>query len=331
MRPARAPDPARRRRLRPAALRDHPRPCRKLQRLHRRRRGVARQPGTSPGHIAQPRDRPAPAAGGDAPFPGGGPGGGATPSAPHTRPAAHREQRDRARREPGPRLRPLRRAGPGRGDRALGDRRRWARDVLRGRGLCEWRRRSDADDRRRRQEAHRGCRLLPPARGDDPPFRRRVDRGLRDRNRDRRRPRLHNRGPRLHRGAAEEGRAERHGAARARPAAAHRRRARAGRVRHCPGRAGARRDRRLDQLRPGLAPRAPRPGRPHRLLDVLMRQLPAHPAPSQGLGPDVSGRRPDDRGRPRARVRLRARARQRAERRSQARDPLPGRRSTTTS
>ena len=140
-----------------------------------------------------------------------------------TRPAAHREQRDRARREPGPRLRPLRRARPGRGDRALGDRRRRARDVLRGRGLRERRRRSDAGDRRRGQEAHRGCRLLPPARGDDPPFRRRVDRGLRDRNRDRRRPRLHDRGPRLHRGAAEEGRAERHGEARARPAPAHRR------------------------------------------------------------------------------------------------------------
>ena len=281
-------------------------------------------PGPAPGHASEPRHRPAPPAGGDPALPGGGPAGGAAASAPHA-PAAHREQRDRARREPRPRLRPLRRPCSGRGDRAVGDGRRRARDVLRGRRLRERRCCADARDCRREQAAHRERRLPPAARGDDPARRRRADRRVGDRDRPRRRPAFHDGSPRLHRGAPGEGRAERDGEARARPAAAHRRRARAGRVRHCAGRTGARRDRRLDQHRSGLAPPAPRPGRPDRLLDVLVRQLPPHAAPPQGLGPQVPGRRADDRRRPLARVRLRARARQRARRGSQARDPLPGR------
>ena len=325
MRPPRASDPAGRWRLGPPAVRNHPWPRRELQFLHGRRLSVARFAWPAPGRASKPRDRPAPPARGDTPLPGRCPDRGAPAALSHPPAASHREQRDRARREPRPGFRSLCRACSGRGDRAVGDRRRRARDVLRGRRLRERRGRADARDCRREQAAHRGCRPPPAARGDDPACRRRADRRVGDRDRPRRGPAVHDRGPRLHGGAPEEGRAERHGEARARPAAAHRRSTRPGRGRHCTDRAGARRDRRLDQQRSGLAPPASRPRSPDRLLDLFVCQLSADPAPPQGLGPRVPGRRVDDRGRPLARVRLRARARQRTRCGSQARDPLPGR------
>ena len=63
--------------------------------------------------------------------------------------------------------------------------------------------------------------------------------------------------------------------------------------------------------RPLTLQRAARPGRPGRLLDLQLHQLPAHPALPEGLGRALPQGRADDRRRPHARVPLRARRRQR--------------------
>ena len=85
------------------------------------------------------------------------------------------------------------------------------------------------------------------------------------------------------------------------------------------------RDRALAQLGAADAPRAARPRRPGRLLDVLVHQLPPDAAPHPRLGRALPRRRADDRRRPLARVRVRARRVERARERAQARRPLPGR------
>ena len=71
-----------------------------------------------------------------------------------------------------------------------------------------------------------------------------------------------------------------------------------------------------------------RPGRPGRLLDLQLHQLPAHPALPEGLGPALPQGRPDDRRRPLARVPLREGRRQR--RRSDRAQRHPTTRSSRT-
>ena len=68
-----------------------------------------------------------------------------------------------------------------------------------------------------------------------------------------------------------------------------------------------------------------RPGRPGRLLDLQLHQLPPHAALPEGLGRALPQGRPDDRRRPLARVPLREGRRQRRRRDRAQRDPLPGR------
>ncbi len=76
---------------------------------------------------------------------------------------------------------------------------------------------------------------------------------------------------------------------------------------------------------------AARPRRPGRLLDLLLHQLPAHPALPDGVGREVPGQGSDDRRRPLTGVRVRARGRKRRRPGRQARRDGTRSRSTTTS
>ena len=75
---------------------------------------------------------------------------------------------------------------------------------------------------------------------------------------------------------------------------------------------------------------AARQGRPDRLLDVLVHQLPAHAAAREGLVPDVPRHGPRRDRRPHARVRVRARAGQRPQRACAGSGSRTRSRSTTT-
>ena len=66
-----------------------------------------------------------------------------------------------------------------------------------------------------------------------------------------------------------------------------------------------------------------REGRPGRLLDLLLHQLPAHPPPRRGMGQDIPPRGTGGRRRPHPRVRLRARRVQHLPRRRRARRRYP--------
>ena len=97
--------------------------------------------------------------------------------------------------------------------------------------------------------------------------------------------------------------------------------------RHPRLRAGAGVPRRpaVDQLQAPDAGRAARQGRPDRLLDVLLHQLPAHAAAPEGVVGDVPPEGARDRRRPYARVRVRARLRERERGRAAPRREVPGR------
>ena len=226
----------------------------------------------------------------------------------------------------GPRLRALRRPGARRRQRdrrppRLRPRERPAHARLRAR-----RRRADARDRVRRRARRR---RPPRPRRHRPPRLGRARRRGRARDRLRRRPEPADRRARLHGGAPGTLRALGSGATGA--ARADRRpRPRRHRRRHGDARGlrpGARlqRDRALAQLGAADATRAPRPGRPDRLLDVLVHQLPPDAALHPRMGRALPRRRADDRRRPLARVRLRAGRVERARERPQARPALPGR------
>ena len=289
----------------------------------------------APGPAAEHRHRRAARARGDArlPAPGARPGAALLPA--HALPRGLREQRAPARRQPGPRLRAVRRAGARRGDG------RGREPAISARG------RSSSPSRTR---AALPLPMLAVAAGS-----RRLAEGvtvlrahalgvrraagvvigataLADRLR--RRPALHDRRARLHRGAAGADRAELGGTARAaRPARRGRRPG--GRVRgrgSC--RAGLPRDRRVGQHAGRAAAEHGRPsrqGRARRLLDVLVRQLPAHAAAPARLGRHVPRLRPAHRGRAHARVRVRARPGQRAQTPSAASSSTTPSRSTTSS
>ncbi len=152
---------------------------------------------------------------------------------------------------------------------------------------------------------------------DDASRCRRADRRDRPGDRARRRPALHDDRARLHRGAPAADRAERHRPPRPPRPLERRRSCR----KRCSG-AGADGDRPVDQLQAVEAASAPREGRPDRLLDVLVRELPADAAAPEGLGRDVPEGRARHHRRPRARVCVRARPVERAHRGAQARDPL---------
>ena len=106
--------------------------------------------------------------------------------------------------------------------------------------------------------------------------------------------------------------------------------AREERARRLRPRARLRRHRGVGQLAAADARGAARQGRPARLLDVLVHQLPAHAPAHPRWDDDVPRRRPGDRRRAHARVRLRARARQRA-RAPSATSESPTRSRSTTS
>ena len=132
----------------------------------------------------------------------------------------------------------------------------------------------------------------PPARAPDPARPRRRRRAHRARDRAQRRPPLPDRAPGLHGVAAEEGRAERRARnASSQKAPAARTRAPADTtLRDLGAGARVRRPLALDQQQAADAPRAARQGRPRRLLDVLVHQLPADAPAREGLVPDVSRR-----------------------------------------
>ena len=248
--------------------------------------------------------------------------------APVPDPAERRRPRRRlpARSQPRARLRPLRRPGARRRDGDRGPPRRRPRQLPADALLRARRGRADARDRVRRPA---GRARVPRARPARPPRLGRARRRSGARDHARRRPEPADRPARLHGGAPEALRALRLGPARA--ARADRRpRPPGDRRRHGEARGlrpGARlpRDRALAQLEAADAPRAARPRRPGRLLDVLVHQLPADAAARPRLGRALPRRRADDRRRPLARVRVRARPVERARERPQARRPLPRR------
>ena len=153
-----------------------------------------------------------------------------------------------------------------------------------------------------------------------------VGRAHRARDCAQRRPSLPDRAPRLHGVAAEEGGAER------RTHKASSRSSAARRACH-PTRRSATWARRpsfaglshLDQQQAADAPAAARKGRPRRLLDVLVHQLPADAPAREGLVPDVRQGRARRPRRAHARVRVRARPVQRPRSRAPTGGHVPGR------
>ena len=286
MRAAGAADPARGRRVGTEAVPDHRRARPQLHRLHALRLVAARQARAATGPAAEPRDR--------APLRDGGRAARATGRTVRRTPArrvlaaAARERGRRlsARGDARPRLRPVRRAVPrrdhgGGGTRAVRrqDDRRDAR--LRNRGGD-----SDAPDRDRRP---RGVGAHPLTCRDDPHGLRRRDRARCLRARlPRRRP------PREDLGAVDDlpaGQGRRQLERQARAREAPRRRRSAGRRAQDPGqpprlrrRAADPRRRRLDQHEAADDRAAARQGRPDRLLDLLVHQLPAHAAAPRRRG-----------------------------------------------
>ena len=155
VRAARAADRPRRRRDGPPAAGDRHRDRRQLHRLHALRRLAARPARPAAGRAPQPRDRPAAADGAHAARPQGRraarPAAAAADAARLGRP----RRRLPARREPRPRLRPLRRPGARRRDGARRETRLRPPDGRAHARLRDRRRAADARDRVRSASARR--------------------------------------------------------------------------------------------------------------------------------------------------------------------------------
>ena len=293
MRAAGAADPARRGRDRagpPAAVRHRRGPRRQLHAVHARRHGASQRARAAGRLPAQLRDRDALRAGGHADLPAVRAPARAPVLLPDPPAGQYRGERSPARRQPRPRIRPVRRARAGCGGGHRRERERRPPDDLHHARVQPRRGAADAGDPPGLPAAHERHDTAAP-RGAAHPCRGRS-RACADRVRDRQelRPAVHDGAPRLHPGVAEAHRGDPHCET---PAARPERDRRgASREQGADG-SPVRRADQLDQHARRQAADAAGPsgeGRADRLLDLLVRQLPAHAAAPQGLGLSATAR-----------------------------------------